>query len=616
MGKKVFCEHGFITEGRILPLDRFKLFIDREKGFGFSENIKSQILGQAEALLSKEYPSIYATDYMMYKRNGNRTVFEAKQFVRRSDMLTLAYAEYIEGKGRFTDKLCDLVWLILEETTWVVPAHNRVRTGVNGCLSYEFGETVDYIDLFSGATGACLACVYYLCGDILDSVTPLIRERILYELDRRIITPFCSEYLDIWTWTGRGRPANNWCPWIISNVLTVCALAVDDLKKREKIVKLSMECLDGFTASYQSDGCCEEGPGYWSGAAGALYNACLVLFDISDGYINVFKDPLVVNMAEYIAKVNINGDYYLNFADAHPRINSASYWMLDFASLCGSKLMEGFIRSKINGNAQTYSNEWGFPYRGLRIFGLEAVEKASFAPLQKVWFDGTQVAVTREREESDKGLYLAIKGGHNAETGHNHNDVGNFIVYSDGKPLFIDLGVGEYTSKTFSRSRYDIPSMRSEYHNIPTFNGVCQSAGREFEARNCQYDTESGALEVELTAAYPPEAGVERYVRRASLENGEITIADSFVLKKDGNAVFNFITCIYPQNICENSFEIEGRRAVFDSALTFDVEQIDCASVEMRGIPKDWGVEKLWRITLSANRLKGGRQYKFVFDLK
>ena len=40
---------------------------------------------------------------MIYKR----TVFEAEQFVRRADMLTLAYAEYIERKGLFTDKLCE-----------------------------------------------------------------------------------------------------------------------------------------------------------------------------------------------------------------------------------------------------------------------------------------------------------------------------------------------------------------------------------------------------------------------------------------------------------------------------------------------------------------------------
>lgn len=616
MGRKIFKEHGFIIEGKILPLESFRVFSDRENGLVFSNVIKKQILEQAETLLDKEYPSIYATDYMMYKRNGNRTVFEAKQFARRNDMLTLAYAEYIERQGRYTDKLCDLVWLILEETTWVLPAHNRVRAGVNSCLSYEFGEEVDYIDLFSGATGASLACVYYLCRDILDGVTPLIRERILYELDRRIITPFCSEYLDAWTWTGRDRPANNWCPWIISNVLTVCALTVDDINKREKTVRLSMECLDGFTASYYSDGCCEEGPGYWSGAAGAFYNACLVLCDMSDGYINVFGDPLIVNMAEYIAKVHISGDYYVNFADAHPRVNSASYWMLDFALLCGSQLMESFVKNKINGNEPKYSSEWMFPYRGLRVYGCETATSAEFVPPKKVWFDGTEVAITRECETSDKWLYLAVKGGHNAETGHNHNDVGNFIVYSDGKPLFIDLGVGEYTSKTFSRRRYEIPSMRSEYHNLPTFNGVCQQNGRAFETRDCKYNPESGELKIDLTAAYPPEAGIESYIRQACLENREITVSDSFVLKDDGNAVFNFVTCVHPKNICENSFEIEGRSVTFDSTLSLAVEEIDCTSVEMSAIPSDWDSEKIWRITLSAPFLSGRKSYSFELKIR
>jgi hypothetical protein len=46
---------------------------------------------------------------------------------------------------------------------------------------------------------------------------------------------------------------------------------------------------------------------------------------------------------------------------------------------------------------------------------------------------------------------MAIKGGNNGES-HNHNDVGSFIIYTDGEPLFIDPGVGEYTAKTFSNS--------------------------------------------------------------------------------------------------------------------------------------------------------------------
>jgi len=65
------------------------------------------------------------------------------------------------------------------------------------------------------------------------------------------------------------------------------------------------------------------------------------------------------------------------------------------------------------------------------------------------WLPELQVMGARSFEGSKPGLYVAAKGGHNAES-HNHNDVGNFIVYADGYPALIDVGVETYTAKTFS----------------------------------------------------------------------------------------------------------------------------------------------------------------------
>ena len=66
----------------------------------------------------------------------------------------------------------------------------------------------------------------------------------------------------------------------------------------------------------------------------------------------------------------------------------------------------------------------------------------------------------REKPGSSEGLYVAAEGGHNAQS-HNHNDVGNVIVFADGRPVLVDAGVEEYTSKTFSSRRYEIWTMQS-----------------------------------------------------------------------------------------------------------------------------------------------------------
>lgn len=617
MRRRIFSEHNFDISGKILPLDKFKPFCDREGGIVISDEIKKQVIEQAEVLINKEYPSLYATEYMMFRKDGNRTVYQAKYFERREDMFTLALAEYIERNGRFTDKLCDLVWLILEETTWVLPAHNRLGDG-NGYLTYAFKDIIDYIDLFSAYTGACLAWVYYLCGEFLDAVTPLISERILYELDKKILTPFTSELFEAMWWSGKlaNKTVNNWCPWIISNILNICAFTVADTAKREEITRLALESLDCFTATYHSDGGCDEGPSYWRVAGGALYNACLVLYDLSGGYIDVFHDPLTVNIAEYVAKAHICGNYFTNFADAPAKINAVDHWQLDFAKLCGSELMISYEKHRLGGKEPIYAGAGrNCPYRLMRAYSYSTLPTADFTPPKKVWLDGIGVAITRECEMADKGLYLAFKGGHNAES-HNHNDVGNFIIFADGKPVFIDLGVGEYTRKTFSGERYQIPSMRSEYHNLPTFNGAVQKSGRPFEAKNYNYDTESGTLELDLTAAYPQEAGLESYMRRAENKDGKIIITDKFTLKANGRAVFNLICESYPQKLCEGSFTIRGREISYDQTLKFGVEEIPCDSVETRSLPTAWNTDKLWRVTLSTELAEAEKAHEFTVTVK
>lgn len=66
---------------------------------------------------------------------------------------------------------------------------------------------------------------------------------------------------------------------------------------------------------------------------------------------------------------------------------------------------------------------------------------------------------------------MAAKGGHNDES-HNHNKMGQFIVYYDGKSVFIDIGVGTYTEKTFSPKLYEIWTMQSAYYNLPTMDNI------------------------------------------------------------------------------------------------------------------------------------------------
>lgn len=163
----------------------------------------------------------------------------------------------------------------------------------------------------------------------------------------------------------------------------------------------------------------------------------------------------------------------------------------------------------------------------------------SLEPLERdFWLPELQVMGARSYEGSHKNFYIACKSGHNAES-HNHNDVGNFIVYSDGYPAIIDVGVETYTAKTFSSRRYEIWTMQSAFHNLPTINGVMQKDGEEYRASNVKYEAEENqaSFSLDISKAYPEEALVKSWNRKITLiRRKEVIVNEKYELsevKKD-----------------------------------------------------------------------------------
>ena len=75
MGRKIFSEANYDVKSLILPIEEFKLFCDREKGFYLREDNKDAMIKQAEALLEKKYPVLTACDYLFASvRETERTM--------------------------------------------------------------------------------------------------------------------------------------------------------------------------------------------------------------------------------------------------------------------------------------------------------------------------------------------------------------------------------------------------------------------------------------------------------------------------------------------------------------------------------------------------------------
>lgn len=592
--QRLFEKNGFVNaEGMVLPLSDFRLFRDLQDGDKIEDRYKAELVARAEPLIGKEYKVLRATDYLAFARTGSRAKENAAS-PRREDLIALVNAEIVEDKGRFVDSICDLVWMILEESTWVISAHNKSGQA----LPPDYDAFVETIDLYSAFTAATLAYPYRLVKDKLDAITTVISERMKLVLRRRAITPFINALesrLNWWTGTRESHP-NNWNPWICSNVLWVTAVVEDDLAVREAVVTRALEYLDNFISGYTPDGGCNEGAGYWR-AAGAAYMDCLeIIADMTGGKIDIFHEPLLKNVVEYIAKAYVANGYYLTFADCSPKPIYKREMLATYAKLVGSDVLMAFARSK-----EPWEAEGSHPhvYRGYRHLCTPEIEAGENIVPLKVYFPDLQVAATRECQIAENGLYIAMKGGHNKES-HNHNDLGSFIVYSDGKPMFVDTGSGTYTKRTFSALRYTIWTVNSDYHNTLNFGDTVQMVGREYRAKTVSYDENTGKYTLDLTEAYPAEAGVVSYERSSLLENGVITITDSYKLNEAKRSTFTLMTLGEPESVGVGEFVYMGRTVKYDPSLEYSIEVVPCDTTETANVPAKWQVEKIYRIKLTT----------------
>ncbi|MGM9626395.1 MAG: heparinase II/III family protein, partial [Eubacteriales bacterium] len=532
-------------------------------------------------------------------RNGNRSVYESAYFSRRSMLTTFTMAELLEREGRFTDRIIDGMWHIMEESTWILPAHNWSGKPVGGGVvslpdtfsSGEDGDDMKHIDLFSAGTGGQMACLWYLTADLLDRENPVIRRRLLSQLRQRILHPFYTYWHDWWMGADEKQVLNNWTPWIISNVLTVIAFCEDDLRMRRTGVEKALVILDRYINHFPDDGGCDEGPGYWN-VAGASYFDCLELLShMSDGKIDVFDEPIVRRMCEYIMQVSISGDCYINFADAPSLVHPDFRMIARMGRKLSSPALSAFA-STIVYRPETCPLSDPESYRFYLNLQESIPALVVFRPDHVTFYPDLQIMITRE----ENGMFLAFKGGTNGES-HNHNDVGQFILFDNGTPIIIDAGVEKYCRDTFSEKRYTLWAMRGRYHNIPEINGREQQPGGHYHAETKAYDKDSGKMTLELKHAYPADTGILSYQRSAELTDGTVCITDELHLLAPGSAAFHYLTTDEPSIIDHTIAFRSGHKAIFDASLSASVDAVALGDGK---IAHEWKREQLYRITLET----------------
>lgn len=548
----------------------------------WSSVLSNEYITLAEAQRTTEWPIIRATQYMEYQKSGDRQAQETPHFARRRKLKTLILGELAQYEGKYLPEICDGVFLVCEETFWGISAHmDRAK---NSHFLPAFSDP--YIDLFAAETAEILAVIYSLFYDELNAFCPEILSRVEYEIQRRIITPYLSN--KDFSWMGYHKAPNNWNPWIISNLLTVfLSMPIDEMLFRKGLEKMFVE-INHYYAAMPDDGGCDEGCYYWEKAGGEVFTFCNQLSIASGGKVDLFGNKKLYNIIHYIVKAHISGNYFVNFADGNARINVVSPAIYGFGLRSGDKEFCRFaatLTKRLHKDV-TLPDEGSMKDLLFPLIYSKAMDKEEcFEPRDKYVLPDLQNAFLRSGS-----WYCATKGGHNEES-HNHNDVGNIIVFEDGNPVLIDVGCGVYTKSTFSEKRYEIWTMQSGYHNLPVLNGFEQLNGKSYRAD--RFEVVDKTAEVSFANAYPREAGVLSAVRSVTASADGITIQDKFAFCGNKNTFEEHLLTLLPVKETEQGL-ILGEKYLLETDLPAKIQWKDFDGDKK--LVSVWGTEGVSRV--------------------
>lgn len=604
-------------EGLLLSGDSwitFPEYTDREAWEGIPENIRNEIILKGEESLDFEWGVVKATDYLEFVRSGDRRIMQDPYSARRRALQNMVLAELAEGRGRFLDQIINGIWALSEQTSWSASAHLSLQDAGPGLPDVEEPT----IDLSGGELSSLFSWTHFFLKDEFDKVNPLVAERIRYEIRHRILDVYDER--EDFGWMGfRSRRVNNWNVWVNHNTLTTILLMEEDAERKARNIYKTMRSVDKFINYYEPDGGCDEGPSYWGHAGGALYEYLEMLHMSTGGKIDIFDQEIVKNIGRYIYRAQISYPYVINFADASAQSGSRPGVVYRYGKRIEDPVMQAygaFLAEKASWEETIPSGNLEATL--MNLFQLSEITQAEARePLISDFFlPDLQVCGARDKEGTSDGFFFAAKGGHNAES-HNHNDIGNFILYYDGQPALIDVGVGTYTRKTFSSQRYEIWTMQSQYHNAPTINGIQQKNGIDYRASNVAFEKKGRQLrfQLDVAGAYPEEAMVQNWYRTFNFEQGKaLTITEDFRLKtKQGATSVNFMTCLVPEKEADGLVALKGKD--FTLLLKYDPKRtelkIEEKHIEDARLNNYWG-ESVYRLVFVYKKEKLNDQVEFI----
>ena len=470
--------------------------------------------------------------------------FERRYFIEHVVPLALIYPE----ERVYIDRLSDVIFAVLDEYTWCLPAHQGQRDKNDNTR----------IDLFAAETGFYMAIIYTLIGDRLD---PLIKDRIVTEIDRRIFNTLLS--CENYGWWEVGK--TNWtavCTGSVGCTMMLMRPELFDDKMQARLMKAIQGFLDGFA----DDGVCTEGCGYWAYGVSFFVQFADMIKIFTDGRIDYFQNEKLRAIATFPQKMFLSGKASVSFADGPLTLEYTMGVMHR-------------LKTEYPDDVLIYSPEYGSFDIGC---GRLCIRLYAAIWFNEDYYNNPADSTACFEEYQANAMWLtkrtarygfAAKAGHNDEM-HNNNDVGSFIFAKAGKQLVVDVGAGEYTRQYFSSERYDIFEPSSRSHNLPIIDGEYQYDSRLAAARDVVY--EKGSFSMDIAGAYRTDK-VKSIRRSFKMDDERVTMTDIFDAELGTEITERFVS--FTQPIKKGKGVIEIGECIFkhEPELEPDIHTEDAA---------------------------------------
>ncbi|WP_199270197.1 hypothetical protein [Algibacter sp. L3A6] len=478
-----------------------------------------------------ETPEVPISDeiYRRANKEGNRAIYKPRYYDTMIRLEHFILAECLENKGRFVPQIKTYLRAIMDMKSWLHPNHDDRN---NSVLE---GKRVS-IDLGARRFGSVLTVAEILLEDQLPQE---LRGEIKAQLQYRIT----DNYLQSCKVPDKNNHwidgKSNWNAVCTSGaVFTSIANAIDG-DERIGAIGSAINSMKHYISGFGADGYCSEGVGYWRYGFGHYLYLAEILFDYTDGEINLFEghDPDKLNrVADFPENFHIQNEKFAPFADGSSIVKNNEG---NFAYVLAAK--QYGARKPIE-NILDQAVEQLIFWKNLEDFTTRNTTNTEpFEVPNHSYFNDFGMVISRGKQNTP--FSVAVKAGHNKEN-HNHSDVGTYILVLGEDLISGDIGAPSYRAGSFSPTN----KARSSWgHPVPRINNTLQSNGRQFEGKitETKLTASEDKVVMDISAAY--ELAVLESLSRIMVNDksgaGAITIQDDFKTSKPvifGTAITTF----------------------------------------------------------------------------